>query len=70
MGYCNERVDELFDLGLSESERELRAPYYQEISMILNDEMPRGWLWYEVRPMAFNNRVVGPGRTLLAACRT
>ncbi len=60
LGYCNERVDELFDLGLSESERELRAPYYQEISMILNEEMPRGWLWYEVRPMAFNNRVSGP----------
>lgn len=60
LGYCNERVDELFDLGLSESARELRAPYYQEISMILNEEMPRGYLWYEVRPLAFNNRVVGP----------
>ncbi len=60
LGYCNERVDELFDLGLSESEREARAPYYQEISKILNTEMPRGYLWYEVRPLAFNNRVAGP----------
>ncbi|MBK8050945.1 MAG: ABC transporter substrate-binding protein [Anaerolineales bacterium] len=60
LGYCNERIDELFDLGLSESARELRAPYYQEIAKILNEEMFRGWLWYEVRPLAFNNRVVGP----------
>ena len=57
--YCNKRVDELYDLALSESAREKRAPYYQEISKILNEEMFRGWLWYEVRPMAFNKRVVG-----------
>jgi peptide/nickel transport system substrate-binding protein len=62
LGYCNERVDELFDLGLSVAERDERAPYYQEISMILNEEMPRGYLWYEVRPLAFNNRVVGPAQ--------
>ena len=60
LGYCNERVDELFDLGLSMAEREERAPYYQEIAKILNTEMPRGYLWYEVRPLAFNNRAVGP----------
>lgn len=60
LGYCNERVDELFDLGLSKAEREERAPYYQEISKILNTDMPRGYLWYEVRPLAFNNRAVGP----------
>lgn len=61
MTYCNERVDELFDLGLSEAEREQRAPYYQEISTILNEELPKLWLWYEVRPMGFNKRVVGLG---------
>ena len=58
--YCNKRVDELYDLALSESAREKRAPYYQEISKIFNEEMLRGWLWYEVRPMAFSNRVSGP----------
>ncbi len=57
--YCNKQVDELYDKGLSESEREKRAPYYQEISKILNEDMFRGWLWYEVRPMAFNKRVIG-----------
>jgi peptide/nickel transport system substrate-binding protein len=61
MTYCNERVDELFTLGLSEAEREQRAPYYQEISTILNEELPKLWLWYEVRPMGFNKRVVGLG---------
>ncbi len=61
MSYCNERVDELFGLGLSEGEREKRAPYYQEISTILNKELPKLWLWYEVRPMGFNKRIVGLG---------
>ena len=61
MSYCNARVDELFGLGLSEAERDARAPYYQEISTILNDELPKLWLWYEVRPMGFNKRIVGLG---------
>ena len=61
MSYCNERVDELFGLGLSEATRDARAPYYQEISTILNDELPKLWLWYEVRPMGFNKRIVGLG---------
>ena len=61
MTYCNERVDELFALGLSEGTREARAPYYQEISTILNKELPKLWLWYEVRPMGFNKRIVGLG---------
>jgi len=57
--YCNKRVDELYDLALSESVREKRAPYYREISKIFNEEMFRGWLWNEVRPMAFSKRIVG-----------
>ena len=61
MGYCDPRVDELFDLGLSEGERDARAPYYQEISTILNKDLPKLWLWYEVRPMGFNKRIVGLG---------
>ena len=58
--YCNKRVDELYNLGLSEAQREKRTPFYHEISKILNEDMFRGWLWYEVRPMAFNKRVTGP----------
>jgi peptide/nickel transport system substrate-binding protein len=59
MTYCNERVDELFDLGLTVAERDARAPFYQEISTILNEELPKLWLWYDVRPMGFNSRIVG-----------
>lgn len=57
--YCNERVEELFDEGLKYRTREERAPYYQEISKILNEELPKVWLWYQVRPLAFNTRVKG-----------
>ncbi len=59
MGYCNEHVDELFNQGVSVAERDKRAPYYQEISTILNQELPKIWLWYDVRPMGFNSRIVG-----------
>lgn len=59
MGYCNEQVDELFTQGVSVADRADRAPYYQEISTILNQELPKIWLWYEVRPMGFNSRIVG-----------
>ncbi len=59
VGYCNERVDELYKLGQSSADRAVRAPYYQEISTILNEELPKIWLWYEVRPVAFDTRVVG-----------
>ncbi len=59
LGYCNERVDELFTLGKTELDRDARAPYYQEISSILNEELPKTFLWYSPRPMAFNNRVAG-----------
>lgn len=59
LGYCNEEVDALFAAGLATSDRAERADAYQEISRIVNAEVPRGWLWNEVRPLAFNNRVVG-----------
>jgi peptide/nickel transport system substrate-binding protein len=57
MNYCNKTVDDLYSKGLTESDRAKRAPYYQQISKILNDEMFRGWLWYDTRPLAFNNRI-------------
>ncbi|OWK20616.1 hypothetical protein AJ88_27480 [Mesorhizobium amorphae CCBAU 01583] len=37
----------------------MRAEAYQEASRILNKELPKAWLWNEVRPLAFNNRIVG-----------
>ncbi len=59
LGYCNPRLDELAVLATSTADREARAPFYQEISQILNDEVPRAWFMHEVRPLAFNKRVVG-----------
>lgn len=59
VGYCNERVDELYALGQSSADRAVRAPAYQEISKILNEELPKVWLWWEVRPVAFDTRIVG-----------
>jgi len=59
VGYCNERVDELYTIGQSSADRAVRAPAYQEISQILNVDLPKVWLWWEVRPVAFDTRIVG-----------
>lgn len=59
-GYCNERVDDLFAKGLTLATQEERAPVYQELAKLLNEEMPSIWLWYDIRPLGFNRRVVGP----------
>lgn len=59
VGYCNEEVDKLYTEGQSSADRAVRAPSYQKISKILNEELPKGWLWWEVRPVAFDNRIVG-----------
>ncbi|MER9296274.1 ABC transporter substrate-binding protein [Mesorhizobium sp. M0621] len=59
MGYCNPKVDGLFNKGLESADRAVRAESYQEASRILNQELPKAWLWNEVRPLAFNNRIVG-----------
>lgn len=59
VGYCNEEVDKLYAEGQSSADRAVRAPSYQKISKILNEELPKGWLWWEVRPVAFDTRIVG-----------
>jgi peptide/nickel transport system substrate-binding protein len=55
----NERVDELLDLGLRETDPEKRVPYYQEIQAIVADEVPflfmMYWDWYNL----FRGRVKG-----------
>jgi len=59
VGYCNKKIDELYQQGQSSADRSVRAPAYQEISKILNEELPKVWLWWEVRPVAFDTRVAG-----------
>ena len=58
-GYSNPRVDELFELGRKEFDREKRKAIYQEISRILYDDQP--YLWLNNRPelAAFNKRIHG-----------
>lgn len=58
--YCNPEVDALFAQGLTLTSQEERAPIYQELAKILNEEQPSVWLWYDIRPLGFNRRVVGP----------
>lgn len=58
-GYCNKDVDALFDRGLASADRGERARAYQEASVILNRELPKLWLFNEVRPMAFNRHIEG-----------
>lgn len=60
LSYCNERVDELFAQGLSQGDPDEREATYQEISAILNEELAGIWLWQQVRPLAFSERVTGP----------
>ncbi|MBC8449995.1 MAG: ABC transporter substrate-binding protein [Chloroflexi bacterium] len=59
-GYCNPKVDELFAKGLALTDQEERAPVYQEIASILNEEQPSAWLWYDIRPLGFRREAVGP----------
>jgi len=58
--YSNARVDELFAEGKKYSEISDRAPYYQEISKIINEDAVRIWLWYDIRDLGFSSKVVGP----------
>ncbi|NJL72058.1 MAG: ABC transporter substrate-binding protein [Candidatus Competibacteraceae bacterium] len=60
LGYSNAKVNALFDKGKSIAKREDRAAVYQDISKILNDELPQVYLWYDIRHLGFNKRVVGP----------
>jgi peptide/nickel transport system substrate-binding protein len=60
LGYENEKVDELFNKGKSLTDQMERAPIYQEISLILNQELPKIFLWQDIRPLGFSDKVVGP----------
>jgi peptide/nickel transport system substrate-binding protein len=59
-GYDNPRVNELLDLGKTKANQSDRAPIYQEVSMILNKEIPKIFLWYDVRHLGFSDKAIGP----------
>ena len=59
-GYNNPRVNELLSLGKSFAEESKRQPIYAEISEIINREIPRVFLWFDIRDLGFSKKVVGP----------
>lgn len=59
LGYCNKALDALLVSAVETADRKERAQAYQAAARILNREVPKGWLWNEVRPLAFNTRVEG-----------
>lgn len=61
-GYSNPRVDELFRIGKSLVDQKDREPIYQEISAIISEEVPRVWLWFDIRDLGFSDKVVGPAQ--------
>jgi peptide/nickel transport system substrate-binding protein len=58
-GYRNPRIDELFELAASETDRQKRAAYYYEAQDILTKDMPYLWL-YELQGAAvYKNELQG-----------
>jgi peptide/nickel transport system substrate-binding protein len=57
--YSNPRVDELFQQGRRELDREKRAAIYGEIHNILWEDQPNTWLFYRAAFYAFNKKLRG-----------
>lgn len=57
--YQNPRVQDLYEQGLKELDREKRTVIYQEISRTLTEESPWIWLYYELGHQVINKRVQG-----------
>ena len=57
MGYCEERVDELFAEAAVENDEERRAELYREVQQILVEDLPVIWLLEMEFPTIVNTRV-------------
>ncbi len=57
--YHNPKVEDLYEQGLKEFDREKRKQIYQQIDQILTDDCPWIWLYYEQGHQALNKRVKG-----------
>ena len=53
------RVDELLDLGLQETDPEVRATYYHEIQQIVSEEVPFLYLQFDTWFDVFSDAVTG-----------
>ncbi|MFN8524016.1 MAG: ABC transporter substrate-binding protein [Chloroflexota bacterium] len=59
VGYVNKRVEQLFDQGVREFDREKRKQVYQEIQQIITTDAPYVFLTTDLSYVGVNNRVGG-----------
>lgn len=57
--YHNPKVEDLYEQGLKELDREKRKAIYQDIERALSEDSPWIWLYYEQGKQAINKRVQG-----------
>jgi len=60
MHYSNPTLDALMKQGKALASQAERAPIYKQATKILNEETPKVCLWYDIRNLGFNDKVVGP----------
>ena len=58
-GYKNARVDELFDLAATETDRQKRAAYYFEMQEIVTKDVPYLWLYTGQGETAYKSELQG-----------
>jgi len=59
-GYCNEELDFYLQAGANDFDRATRAVSYHKVAEVVNEELPRIWLWYGGTRHAYSNRITGP----------
>src|SRR5690606_5411030 len=57
--YSNPKVDELFEKGRKEFDKEKRAAIYAEIARILYEDQPYTWLYFRNSFFGFNKQLRG-----------
>ena len=57
--YCNEELDALLAEGRALADPELRAPIYQEVAEILNEDVPTLFWWSDNQIFGANKRLQG-----------
>lgn len=57
--YSNKEVDELFDAGKRETDKEKRAEIYGKIHMLMWEDQPYTWLFYRNSFYGFNKKLRG-----------
>jgi len=58
-GYYNQRAQELIKLGKESFDQEERKAYYNELALLLNDEVPTSIVAYRSEVWGINKRVTG-----------